>query len=128
MGLSAKILIALIALLHVYICWFEMFAWTSRGPRVFSDFPVELFEPTIALAANQGIYNLFLAVGLFWSLLIKDKIWWRRIALCFLLFVATAGVVGAVTASPKIILVQTVPALIAIALLYFSHKENRLNS
>lgn len=116
----AKILIGIIALLHVYICWFEMFAWTSRGPVVFSTMPAELFEPTTAMAANQGIYNLFLAIGLFWSLSIKDKIWWKRIALCFLLFVAVAGIVGALTVTMRIFVVQTVPAVIAILFVYFS--------
>ncbi len=128
MTLLAKLLIALIALLHVYICWFEMFAWTSRGPVVFSTMPIELFEPTTAMAANQGIYNLFLAIGLFWSLFIKDPIWWKRIALCFLLFVATAGVVGALTVSIKILFTQTVPALIAIALLALSKNSQNVKS
>jgi len=57
-------LVAVIAVLHFYIAWFEMFAWTSRGPEVFESFPPELFEQTIQLAANQGIYNAFLAAGL----------------------------------------------------------------
>ena len=123
MTLIAKILIGLIAAFHVYICWFEMFAWTSRGPAVFSTLPLELFEPTKAMAANQGIYNLFLAIGLFWSLAIKDRTWWKRIALCFLLFIAVAGIVGALTVSARILVVQTVPAVVAILLLYFS-REN----
>lgn len=120
----AKVLIALIAALHVYICWFEMFAWTTRGPVVFSSMPVELFEPTTVRAANQGIYNLFLALGLFWSLLIKDRIWWRRVATCFLLFVAIAGIVGAATAAVKILAVQTIPATIALFLVHFSKETH----
>lgn len=72
-NILAKIVIALIALLHFYIAWFEIFAWTTRGPEVFKTIPLELFEPTKVLAANQGIYNSFLAAGLVWSLLIKDK-------------------------------------------------------
>ena len=114
MTLISKILIGLIALLHLYIAWFEIFAWTTRGPNVFSEFPLDLFEPTIALAANQGIYNAFLAIGLIWSLLIKELIWQRRIAICFLSFVAVAGIVGAMTVSTKIFFVQTVPACLAI--------------
>lgn len=125
MNISAKILIGMIALLHVYICWFEMFAWTTRGPVVFNTMPLELFEPTKAMAANQGIYNLFLAVGLIWSLVIKDEIWWRRIALCFLTFVAIAGIVGAITVTVKILIVQTVPAVITILLVYFGGVRNK---
>ena len=78
------VLVALIAALHAYIAWFEMFAWTSRGPKVFDMFPPELFEQTIQLAANQGIYNAFLAVGLVWALFIKDEEWQFKIAVCFL--------------------------------------------
>ena len=66
----AKILIAIIAALHLYIAWFEIFAWTTRGPAIFSSLPADLFSPTTAMAANQGLYNAFLAVGLIWSLLI----------------------------------------------------------
>ncbi len=121
--LISKILIGLIALFHLYIAWFEMFAWTTRGPVVFSTLPIELFEPTTALAANQGIYNAFLAAGLIWSLLIKDKDWQGRVAICFLLFVAVAGVVGAITVSTKIIMVQTVPACLAILLMLISRKK-----
>lgn len=122
MYLAAKIVIGLIALLHFYIAWFEIFAWTTRGPVVFSSFPKDLFEPTKMLAANQGIYNSFLAAGLTWSLLIKDAMWQRKVATCFLLMVCVAGIFGAVTASPKIVLVQTVPAILAIILLRFADK------
>ena len=63
MSFLAMILVMLIAALHFYIAWFEMFAWESRGPKVFSSFPPDLFTPTKAMAANQGLYNAFLAVG-----------------------------------------------------------------
>ena len=120
MSMLAIILIAAIALLHLYIAWFEMFAWTTRGPNVFTDFPRDLFEPTKALAANQGIYNAFLAAGLIWSLLISDANWQVNVAACFLIFVAVAGVVGAATAARKILFVQTVPAVLALLALYLS--------
>lgn len=123
MTLIPRILIGLIALLHLYIAWFEMFAWTTRGPIVFSELPVDLFEATTALAANQGIYNAFLVVGLVWSLLIKDKIWQCRIAVCFLLFVAVAGIVGATTISIKILMLQTVPACLATVLVLQSKRS-----
>lgn len=118
MSVFATILIALIAILHLYIAWFEMFAWTTRGPRIFRDFPKELFEPTKTLAANQGLYNGFLAAGLIWSLFIADDIWQRNVATCFLIFVLVAGVYGAATASKRILYVQAVPALLALVLLF----------
>ncbi|MDQ2094893.1 DUF1304 domain-containing protein [Rhodalgimonas zhirmunskyi] len=121
----ALILVALIAALHVYIAWFEIFAWTSRGPKVFDTFPPELFEQTIQLAANQGIYNAFLAVGLVWSLLIKEERWQFNIAACFLGFVAIAGVVAAVTIAPTSGLPQLVPACIALALLFLSRTKRQ---
>lgn len=110
----SMVFIAAIAALHFYIAWFEIFAWTTRGPKIFTTFPEELFEQTIVLAGNQGIYNAFLAVGLVWSMLIKDRYWSANIATCFLLFVAAAGLFGAATASPSILFVQTVPATIAL--------------
>jgi len=109
----ALILIAVIAALHFYIAWFEIFSWTTRGPKVFTDFPAELFNQTIQLAANQGIYNAFLAVGLGWSLLIKDRKWQVNVATCFLLFVVVA----------KTLIIQTVPAIIALALLLLSRHQ-----
>jgi putative membrane protein len=64
MFLLAQILIALVALIHLYILWLEMFGWTTRGPKVFTSLPPDLFGPTKTLAANQGLYNGFLAAGL----------------------------------------------------------------
>lgn len=118
MKILASIGIGLIAGLHLYIAWFEIFAWTTRGPAVFSAFPADLFEPTTAMAANQGLYNSFLAAGLIWSLFIKDHDWQRRVATCFLLFVAIAGLFGATTVSPRIAVVQTVPAVITLLLVW----------
>lgn len=119
MALLTKVLIGLIALLHIYILWFEMFKWTSKGPKIFRQFPKDLFEPTKAMAANQGLYNGFLAAGLIWSLFIQDLLWQKNVALCFLLFVLVAGIYGALTASKRILYVQAIPAAIAIAALYF---------
>lgn len=110
----ALLLIGIIAALHLYIAWFEIFAWESRGPKIFASFPKDLFGPTKSMAANQGIYNAFLAAGLIWSLFISDPVWAPRVAICFLLFVLVAGVFGALTASKKILYVQAVPALIAL--------------
>lgn len=116
MSFIATLLILLIAALHCYILWFEMFAWESRGPKIFRQFPRDLFAPTKAMAANQGLYNGFLAAGLIWSVIINDPIWAQNVALFFLGCVAVAGIFGAVTASKRIFYVQAVPALIALGL------------
>ena len=120
----SRVVIGLIAALHLYIAWFEIFAWTSRGPRVFPTLPPELFEPTVAMAANQGVYNAFLAAGLLWSLFVADPRWRDRIALCFLGFVAVAGIAGAVTIAPRILLVQTVPALVGMVLVVLAGRRD----
>ncbi len=70
------------------------------------------------MAANQGIYNAFLAIGLIWALTIKDAKWFVNVATCFLLFVAIAGMFGAVTVTSKTLMIQTVPAGIALILLW----------
>jgi putative membrane protein len=106
MPLPVQIIVGLVALEHLYILWFEMFAWTSRGKKVFKNFPEHLFEPTKALAANQGLYNGFLAAGLIWSLLIKDASWSENIAIFFLSCVAVAAIYGGLTADRKILIVQ----------------------
>ncbi len=120
MSTISLVIVILIALLHLYILWFEMFRWESRGPKVFSDFPKELFAPTKILAANQGLYNGFLAAGLIWSVFISDAAWQHNVALCFLLFVLTAGIYGTFTASKKILFVQVIPAALGILSLFFT--------
>ena len=114
MHLIAQILIILVALEHCYILWLEMFAWETRGKKVFKGtLKPELFTPTKTLAANQGLYNGFLAAGLVWSLLIGDAVWARNVAFFFLGCVIVAGIYGGLTASRRIFLVQAVPAIIA---------------
>ncbi|NAY91843.1 DUF1304 family protein [Muricauda sp. JGD-17] len=119
--LLAKIIVVVVALLHIYFLWLEMFAWTTKAKKVFRNFPEELFEPTKTLAANQGLYNGFLAAGLIWSLLIQDALWQVYVALFFLGCVAVAGVYGAITASKKIFTVQALPALMGILLFLLHH-------
>ena len=119
MTLIINILIGLVAFLHLYFLWFEMFAWTTRGPKIFRSFPKDLFEPTKALAANQGLYNGFLSAGLIWSFFIENPVWKTNVALFFLICVAVAGIYGALTASKKIFFVQALPALVAILLMLF---------
>ena len=122
MAILQKGLIAGIALQHLGFLWLEMFAWTSRGPRVFRNFPKELFAPTRGLAANQGLYNGFLSAGLIWSLLISDPAWQPRVATFFLVCVALAGIFGGLSVHRKIFLLQGLPALLALALLVYAHQ------
>ncbi len=118
MHLIAKTLIAFVALEHLYILWLEMFAWETRGKQVFRGaLKAELFKPTKTLAANQGLYNGFLAAGLVWSLLIGDVVWAKNVGLFFLGCVIVAGIYGGMTASRKIFYVQAVPAIIALVVL-----------
>ncbi len=88
-------LIGLVALEHLYFLYLEMFAWETLGKRTFRNFPESLFKPTKALAANQGLYNGFLAAGLLWTFFISDKLWASNIALFFLMCVLVAGIFGA---------------------------------
>jgi len=94
-----------------------MFAWETKGRKIFKQFPKDLFPVTKTLAANQGLYNGFLAAGLIWSYFIKTPEWQTNIALFFLGCVAVAGIFGALTASKKIFFVQALPAIIGIILI-----------
>jgi len=118
MQLAAQILIGFIAIIHIYILWLEMFAWTTKAPKIFKTIPKELFAPTKTLAANQGLYNGFLAAGLIWSLLIEDHHWKFYVSIFFLTCIIIAGIYGAATASKRILYVQSIPALVALMLLH----------
>ena len=118
MHILTEIFVGLVILIHLYIVWLEMFAWTTRGRKVFKNFPGELFEPTKALAANQGLYNGFLAAGLIWTYFITDPQWQAYIRIFFLGCVLVAGIYGALTADKKIFFVQALPALISLILLH----------
>ena len=117
MKLLSSILIALVAIEHLYILWLEMFAWTTKGKKTFKTIPGELFEKTKVMAANQGLYNGFLAAGLIWSLFIKNEEWHFNIAVFFLSCVIFAGVYGALTASKSIFIKQALPAIVALLVL-----------
>jgi putative membrane protein len=111
----AAILTGLVAIEHIYILWLEMFAWETRGRKVFKgSLSPELFIPTKTLAANQGLYNGFLAAGLIWSFFIENPVWKTNVAIFFLGCVIVAGIYGAITASKKIFFVQALPAIIAL--------------
>jgi len=115
MLLLSKILIGFVAFEHIYILYMEMFAWETLGKKTFKgSFPDELFKPTKKLAANQGLYNGFLAAGLIWTFLISDEAWRTNIAIFFLSCVAVAGIYGALTASKRIFFVQALPAIITL--------------
>ena len=115
MTIAANIMVGLVALLHIYFLVLEMFLWdTPRGRRVFGTTP-EFAAASKSLAANQGLYNGFLAAGLIWGLFAGDPI-----RIFFLACVIVAGVFGAATVNLKILWVQAVPAAIALALVLTS--------
>ena len=112
----AKIFVAIIAIEHLFILYMEMFAWETIGKKVFKGvLPKELFKPTKKLAANQGLYNGFLAAGLIWSFFITDPTWQKNVAVFFLSCVIVAGVYGALSAAKKIFFTQALPAIITLA-------------
>jgi putative membrane protein len=113
----ANVLIGLVALLHVYFLVLEMFLWTTpTGRRVFRTTP-EFANASKALAANQGLYNGFLAAGLVWGLAQGGDGFHLKIF--FLTCVIVAGLYGAWTVSRRILYVQALPALVALVLLHF---------
>jgi len=119
MLLLGKILIAFIALEHLYILCLEMFMWETKGKKVFKGaLPADLFKPTKVMAANQGLYNGFLAAGLIWSLCIQNTLWQFYVAVFFLSCVSIAGIYGALTASKKILYVQAIPAIITLIIIH----------
>lgn len=118
MNQIAKILIVIVAMEHLYILWLEMFAWTTAGRRTFKSMPADMFEKTKSLAANQGLYNGFLAAGLIWSLIIQDNMWSQHVATFFLACVMTAGVYGAISVQRSILFIQALPATLALAAIY----------
>jgi putative membrane protein len=110
----ANIVVALIALLHVYILVLEMFLWDKpAGLRAFGLKP-EFAAASRVLAANQGLYNGFLAAGLFWGLWLGTD--GTAVKVFFLGCVLVAGLFGAATASRRILFVQAIPALVGLAL------------
>ncbi|MGX5098621.1 DUF1304 domain-containing protein [Enterobacter cloacae] len=108
----ATVLIVVVALIHLYILVLEMFLWNTRtGHKAFNLSP-EFARETRVLAANQGLYNGFLAAGLLWSLWLGEQ--GIHVAIFFLVCVLVAGLFGAATASRKILYVQAIPALAAL--------------
>jgi putative membrane protein len=112
-------LIALVAILHFYFLVLEMFLWTKPlGLKVFGQ-SLEMAKASSTLAANQGLYNGFLAVGLLWSLAHPSHEFAIQLKFFFLGCVCIAGFYGAITVSKKILFVQAGPAVLGIVLLLF---------
>ena len=110
MNAVSLVLVGLVALLHAYFLVLEMFLWTKPAGRGAFGLEREFAESTRTLAANQGLYNGFLVAGLVWGL-VTDR---TDLQVFFLLCVVVAGVFGAVTVSRKILVVQAVPAALAL--------------
>jgi putative membrane protein len=118
MGIAANVAVVLVAVLHIYFLVLEMFFWKKPlGRRVFG-LTRELAEATASLAANQGLYNGFLAAGLLWGLSLGEAGFSIRVF--FLVCVIVAGVFGAATANRRILWVQALPGAVALALTWLA--------
>ena len=116
----ANALVALVALLHVYFLVLEMFLWEKPlGLKTFRNTP-ERARDTAVLAANQGLYNGFLAAGLFWGLIHSAPAFAFQIKVFFLLCVIVAGAYGAISVSQRILFVQAAPAALALIALWLA--------
>jgi putative membrane protein len=116
----ANLMVALVAALHGYFLVLEMFLWTKPlGLKTFRNSPEKAAE-TAVLAANQGLYNGFLAAGLIWGLIQSAPAFAFQIKMFFLLCVIVAGIYGAATVSRRILFVQAAPAAIALVLLWLA--------
>lgn len=112
----ATVLVSLVALIHVYIVYLEMVLWdTPRGHRAFGLTP-DFAKASKVLAANQGLYNGFLAAGLIWGLYLGQAGF--QVKTFFLVCVVIAGLYGAATASRKILYIQAIPAALALIALW----------
>jgi putative membrane protein len=116
----ANIFVALVAALHIYFMILEMFLWTRPlGLKTFRNSPEKAADSAV-LAANQGLYNGFLAAGLIWGLVHGVPAFAFQIKTFFLVCVIVAGVYGAATVSRRILFVQAAPAAIALILLWLA--------
>ncbi|WP_426361947.1 DUF1304 domain-containing protein [Streptomyces sp. E-08] len=111
---TANVLVGLVAALHAYILVLEMFLW-QRGPgRKLSGFDAAMAKATAPLAANQGLYNGFLAAGLVWGLIADDPTGFR-VQVFFLVCVVVAGLYGGLTTNRRILTAQATPGALALA-------------
>ncbi|MFC8427848.1 DUF1304 domain-containing protein [Streptomyces sp. NPDC057253] len=114
MEILANVLVGLVAALHAYILVMEMFLWQKKPGMSFHGFDRDMARATAAMAANQGLYNGFLAAGLVWGLVAGDPTGFRA-QVFFLVCVIVAGVYGAVTANVRILFAQALPGALALA-------------
>ena len=122
MKILANILTSIVALFHVAILVLEMFFWHHPiGMKVF-NMSAEVAESSAVLAMNQGLYNGFLAAGLFWGLFAGK----RDVKLFFLGCVVVAGIFGGITAKPSIIFTQAMPALISLVLVLVAYRDSKV--
>ena len=120
MQIAANVVVGLVALLHIYFLVLEMFLWTKPlGLRTFSQ-SLQKAQDSAVLAANQGLYNGFLAAGLVWGLVHPVAATAFQIKVFFLLCVVVAGLYGAWSVSRRILIVQALPAAVALALLFLA--------
>ena len=120
MSILATALVLIVAAIHVYILVLEMFLWrTERGRRSFGTSQA-FADQSATLAANQGLYNGFLAAGLIWGAFAGDPVGFQ-VRVFFLGCVIVAGVYGAFTVNRRILLVQALPAAIALAVVLVTH-------
>jgi putative membrane protein len=118
--IAANVLVGLVALIHVYILVLEMFLWTTPRARAAFGLTPEFAEETKVLAANQGLYNGFLALALVWGLIATDPTGFQ-LKLYGLVCVIVAGLYGAATASKRILFVQVLPAALALVALLLAY-------
>ena len=120
MLLIANIVVALVAALHCYFLVLEMFFWTKPlGLKTFRNSP-EKAAASAVLAANQGLYNGFLAAGLIWGLAAGGGVGFQA-KVFFLICIVVAGIYGAATVNRRILFVQSVPAALGLALVLLAH-------
>ena len=118
--MAGNVFVGLVALLHIYFLFLEMFLWTKpKGLRAFGN-TLDKAKSSAVLAANQGLYNGFLAAGLIWGLIHPDPDVSSQIKMFFLGCVSIAGLYGAYTVHRKIFFIQALPALLAAGLLFIA--------
>jgi putative membrane protein len=120
MQIAAAVLVTIVAALHVYFLVLEMFLWRKPFGRRTFGMTQEVADSSAVLAANQGLYNGFLAAGLVWGLLGYGVESGRAILTFFLVCIIIAGVYGAATVSRRIALVQAFPAAVALGVVWLS--------
>jgi putative membrane protein len=120
MTVVAAVLVGLVAALHAYFLVLEMFLWRAPRTRAAFGTTAEFAEASAALAANQGLYNGFLAAGLVYGLIADEPVGFA-FQVFFLVCVIVAGVYGAVTANRRILYVQALPGVVALAAVLLAH-------